>query len=42
MQRHVAAPHLLPSNCLRTVWTNNGQRQIYGARCLRNNGWTRG
>jgi len=42
MQRHTAAPHLLPSNCLRQVYTPNGPRQIYGGRFLRNNGWTRG
>lgn len=42
MQRNVAAPHLLPSVCLRQVHTPNGWRNIYGGRCLRNNGWTRG
>ncbi len=42
MQNHASAPQFLPSNCLRTVWTANGQRTIYGGRCLRNNGWSRG
>ncbi len=32
----------LPQNCLRNVWTNRGQRTIYGGRCLANNGWSRG
>lgn len=42
MQNHASAPRLLPDNCLRRVWTDRGQRTIYGGRCLRNNGWTRG
>ncbi|GAB5447004.1 hypothetical protein [Gymnodinialimonas sp.] len=42
MQNHAANAHLLPSNCLRHVWTDRGQRTIYGGRCLRNNGWVRG
>jgi hypothetical protein len=42
MQNHASRPNLLPSNCLRNVWTDRGQRTIYGGRCLRNNGWTRG
>ncbi|MBF9044573.1 hypothetical protein HKCCE4037_14610 [Rhodobacterales bacterium HKCCE4037] len=42
MQNNVSAPHLLPQNCLRHVWTDRGQRTIYAGRCLANNGWTRG
>lgn len=42
MQRHAQNAHLLPQNCLRRVWTQNGQRSIYRARCLTNNGWTQG
>lgn len=42
MQQHAVNAHLLPQNCLRNVWTNRGQRTIYGGRCLANNGWVRG
>lgn len=42
MQQNVSAPHLLPQHCLRDVWTDRGQRQIYGGRCLADAGWTRG
>ncbi len=42
MQNHAQQAHLLPSNCLRTVQTQRGQRQIYGARCLANHGWSHG
>ncbi|MEQ8367832.1 MAG: hypothetical protein RIB61_14120 [Roseicyclus sp.] len=42
MQNSVARPNLLPSNCLRLVQTQRGQRQIYGGRCLAQNGWVRG
>lgn len=42
MQQHAQNTHLLPSNCLRHVWTDRGQRTIYTARCLTNNGWTHG
>lgn len=42
MHQSVAAPHLLPNNCLRNVYTNHGPRQIYGGRCLADAGWTRG
>lgn len=42
MQQHAQNAHLLPQNCLRHVWTQQGQRTIYGARCLSNNGWTHG
>lgn len=42
MQQHAQNAHLLPQNCLRHVWTDRGQRTIYGGRCLANNGWVRG
>ncbi|ABD53307.1 hypothetical protein [Jannaschia sp. CCS1] len=42
MQNHAAQAHFLPSNCLRHVWTDRGQRTIYSARCLSNHGWTFG
>lgn len=42
MQQHVRNAHALPQNCLRNVWTDRGQRTIYGGRCLANNGWVRG
>lgn len=42
MQNHAQNTHLLPRNCLRHVWTDRGQRTIYGGRCLADNGWTRG
>lgn len=42
MQQNVTNAYLLPANCLRNVWTDRGQRTIYGARCLANNGWTHG
>lgn len=42
MQQHANNAHLLPQSCLRHVWTDRGQRTIYGGRCLRNNGWVRG
>lgn len=42
MQSLATNAHLLPSHCLRDVWTDRGQRTIYGAGCLANNGWTRG
>ncbi len=42
MHQSVAAPHLLPQNCLRDIYTNHGPRQIYGGRCLADAGWTRG
>jgi hypothetical protein len=42
MQQHANNAHLLPASCLRHVWTDRGQRTIYGGSCLRNNGWTRG
>lgn len=42
MQHNAGAAHLLPQSCLRNVWTNRGQRTIYGGRCLANNGWVRG
>ena len=42
MQNNVSRPNLLPSNCLRQVRTNRGHRNIYGAQCLRSNGWVRG
>jgi len=42
MQSLATNAHLLPSHCLRNVWTDRGQRTIYGANCLANNGWTRG
>ncbi len=42
MQQHANNAYLLPADCLRHVWTDRGQRTIYGARCLQNNGWTRG
>ena len=29
----------LPNGCLSNIWTNRGQRTVYSARCLRNNGW---
>lgn len=42
MQSNVHNAHRLPQNCLRNVWTDRGQRTIYGARCLQNNGWSQG
>lgn len=39
MQNNVSRPHLLPQSCLRHVWTDRGQRTIYGNQCLANNGW---
>lgn len=42
LEQSVAAAHLLPAQCLRHVWTERGQRRIYGAHCLTRNGWTRG
>lgn len=42
MQQHAQNAHLLPQSCLRQVWTDRGQRTIYGGRCLANNGWVRG
>ncbi|MBY4894453.1 hypothetical protein KUL25_16980 [Rhodobacteraceae bacterium N5(2021)] len=42
MQQHAQNAHLLPQSCLRHVWTDRGQRTIYGGRCLANNGWVRG
>jgi hypothetical protein len=41
-EQSVWNPHLLPAECLRTVWTNHGQRRIYGGNCMARNGWTRG
>lgn len=42
MQNHSAQSYLLPANCLRHVWTDRGQRTIYTARCLHDNGWSFG
>lgn len=42
MQNNAQQAHLLPATCLRTVQTQRGQRQIYGARCLANYGWSHG
>lgn len=42
MQNNVSRANLLPANCLRHVWTDRGQRTIYGGQCLANNGWVRG
>ncbi len=42
MQNHAQQAHLLPHACLRQVQTQRGQRQIYGARCLANHGWSHG
>ena len=42
MQQNTSNAYLLPERCLRNVWTDRGQRTIYGARCLANNGWTHG
>lgn len=33
-QRHLK---VAPQNCLREQWTHRGYRQVYGARCMRNN-----
>ena len=42
LRNNMANFHRLPSHCLRTVWTNRGQRNVYGARCLRRSGWVFG
>jgi hypothetical protein len=42
MEDSVPNPHLLPAQCLRQVWTERGQRRIYGAHCLTQYGWTQG
>lgn len=39
MQVNVAVPHLLPQNCLRRVYSHQGWLNIYGGRCLSQNGW---
>jgi hypothetical protein len=41
MQNNVAQPHRLPNQCLTTVHTPRGARQIYAGRCLAQNGWVR-
>ena len=41
MQNNAARPDLLPNRCLRRVETQRGTRNIYGGRCLANNGWVR-
>lgn len=41
MQNNAARPDLLPNRCLRRVETQRGPRNIYGGRCLANNGWVR-
>lgn len=41
-EQSVRNPNLLPAQCLRNVWTVNGQRRIYGGQCLAQNGWVRG
>jgi len=32
----------LPGGCTAKIWTKNGARYVYGAKCLRNNGWVFG
>lgn len=39
LHRNMRASQRLPGNCLRTVWSDRGQRSVYAARCLRNHGW---
>lgn len=41
MQRNVVRPQLLPQQCLREIQTERGWRNIYGGRCLAQNGWQR-
>jgi hypothetical protein len=41
MQNNAQHAQLLPSNCLRRVQTQRGERMIYGGRCLAQNGWVR-
>lgn len=41
--RHCLSQHMqvgrLPGQCRTSVWTNRGQRTVFGARCLRKFGW---
>lgn len=32
----------LPDQCERRIWTRNGRRTVFAARCLRRNGWVFG
>jgi len=42
MLNNVAQVNRLPDRCLRLVHTERGPRNIYGGRCLAQNGWVRG
>lgn len=42
MQNNVARPALLPQQCLVRLRTPQGRRNVYGGRCLAQNGWSRG
>ncbi len=41
MQNNVRRPGALPPQCIRQVQTHRGWRNIYGGRCLAQNGWQR-
>jgi len=39
LQKYMHNVNRLPGGCTAKIWTNRGARYVYGAKCLRNNGW---
>jgi len=39
LNNHMNYVSQLPGQCLRTFWTDRGQRTVYSAHCLRHKGW---